>query len=355
MPTLGDIADLIGAPLSDEGRRNLPVEGVGTLEHASERQIAFLSDERYQRLLATTRAAAVVVGEALADTARGLQRATCVLLIVPNAAAAMQRALEHLAPPIPRPPAGVHPAAIVPGSATLGRDVAIGPNVVLGERVTLGDGTILHAGVVIGDDVSIGEGTELFANVVVRERCTIGNRVTLNAGVVIGTDGFGYRWDGSKHAKLPHIGTVVIEDDVEIGSGSCVDRGKVDDTRIGAGTKIDNLVQIGHNVRIGRHCIICGGTAVGGSSVLEDGVIVAGAGAIADHTILGAGARVAGMSGVHGEIPPGETVAGLPATQHANWLREQTALHRLPELLKTVRALASRVAELEARRDGNAP
>jgi UDP-3-O-[3-hydroxymyristoyl] glucosamine N-acyltransferase len=261
----------------------------------------------------------------------------------------MQRALEHLALPIPRPAAGIHATAIVAKTATLGPHVALGPNVVVGERASVGAGCILHAGVVIGEDVVLGDGCELFANVVIRERCTIGRRVILHAGAVIGTDGFGYRWDGTRHAKQPHIGTVVIEDDVEIGSCSCVDRAKVDETRVGAGSRIDNLVQVGHNVRIGRHCIICAGTSIGGTTLLEDGVVIAGAAGIADHSVFRAGSRAGGMAGVHGEIPAGPTVVGVPAVAHANWLREQTDLHRLPELLKTVRALGARVAELDAR------
>ena len=349
MPTLGDIADLIGAAVPD-GRRDVPIDGIGSLDNAAAGHVIFVADEKYQRHIATTRAAAVVVSDKLGPAAESLKRPETALLRVPDAAAAMLRMLEHLAPPVPRPAAGIHSTAVIAGTAKLGREVAIGPNVVVGERVNLGEGCILHAGVVIGDDVSIGDGCELFANVVVRERCTLGRRVILNAGTVIGTDGFGYRWDGKHHAKQPHIGTVVIEDDVEIGSCSCVDRGKVDETRVGAGTKIDNLVQVGHNVRIGRHCIVCAGTSIGGTTVMEDGVVLAGACAIADHTTFRAGSRAGGMAGVHGEIPAGQTVIGVPAVPHANWLREQAALHKLPELLKTVRALSARVAELEARK-----
>ena len=252
MPTLGEIADLIGAAVPD-GRRHLPIDGIGSLRNASPRQVAFLSDEKFQRQLATTDAAAVVLAARMAAAAERLKRPHTVLLIVEDAGAAMQRLLEHLALPVARPAAGIHPSAVIAGSASIGREVAIGPQVVIGESAAIGDGTVLHAGVVVGADVIVGEQSELFAHVVVRERCTIGNRVIIHAGSVIGTDGFGYRWDGRKHAKLPHIGTVVIEDDVEIGSCSCVDRAKIDETRIGSGTKIDNLVQIGHNVRkIGR-------------------------------------------------------------------------------------------------------
>ena len=261
----------------------------------------------------------------------------------------MQRLLEYLAPPVPRPAAGIHPGAVVADTASIGRDVAIGPHCMVGANVALGHGTVLHAGVTIGDDVTIGDECELFAGVVVRERCTIGHRVTIHANSVIGTDGFGYRWDGTKHAKQPHIGTVVIEDDVEIGSCTCIDRGKIDETRVGSGTKIDNLVQVGHNVRIGRHCILCAGVGVGGTAVLEDGVVLGGAAGVRDHVRLGAGVQVGALSGIPNDIPAGQAVVGAPALPHRDYLREQAAIRKLPEALRTIRALANRVAELEAR------
>src|SRR4029079_3000712 len=174
--------------------------------------------------------------------------------------------------PVPRPPAGVDPAARVAGSATLGAGVAVGPHVYVGERAAIAARAVLHPGVYLGDDTVVGEDCQLFPNVVVRERITLGNRVIIHAGTVLGTDGFGYRWDGTKHAKVPQIGTIVVEDDVEIGSCVCVDRAKCGATRIGQGTKIDNLVQIAHNVRAGPHCLIAGQAGVAGSVTLGTGV-----------------------------------------------------------------------------------
>ena len=345
MPTLGDIADAIAAAVPDE-RRATAVNGVAAPDVADSSQIAFVADAKYARALAGTAAAAVVVGP---ETAARPASGGTVVLEVPDPAAAMQRVLELLAPPTPRPPVGIHPSAVVADEASLGRGIRVGPHCVLGAGVTLGHNVTLHAGVVLGDGVTVGDDTELFPHVVVRERCTIGCRVTIHANSTIGTDGFGYRWDGKRHAKQPHIGTVIIEDDVEIGSNSCVDRGKFDETRIGGGTKIDNLVQVGHNVRVGRHCILCSGVGIGGTAELGDGVVLAGLVGVADHARLGAGVKMAAMSGVSGTVPAGSVLAGVPAIAHRDWMRQQTALQKLPSLLKTIRDLEARLAAVESR------
>ena len=346
MPTLGEIADLFAAAIPEQAR-DLPLDGIAALEQASSRQIAFLIDEKYLRHLPAARAAAIVVSAKHAQAAKGVIPGNTILIEVPDAAAALQRALEHLAPPVPRP-SGIHPTAVIAGSAQLGTDVAVGPHTVIGERARIGEGTILHSGVAIGDDVGIGRGCELFPGVVVRERCSLGDRVIIHAGSVIGTDGFGYRWDGAKHAKQPHIGTVIVEDDVEIGSCSCIDRGKIGETRVGMGTKIDNLVQVGHNVRIGKHCILCSGVGIAGTATIGNAVILAGAAGIADHVEIGDGARAGALAGVHADIPAGQTVIGVPAVPYRDFWREQAALRRLPETTRTIRALAARIEKLEA-------
>lgn len=346
MPTLGEIADVLAVAVPEQARA-LALDGIAALDDASSRHIAFLIDASYLRQLPATRAAAVIVGAKHAPAAKAAAPGTTVLLETEDAAAALQRALEHLAMPVPRP-VGVHPSAVIAKSALLAANVAAGPHVVVGERTRVGAGTILHAGVVIGDEVSIGGGCELFAGVAIRERCTLGDRVIIHANSVVGTDGFGYRWDGAKHAKQPHIGTVIIEDDVEIGSCTCIDRGKIGETRIGMGTKIDNLVQIGHNVRIGRHCILCAGVGVAGTARIGHGVILAGAAGIADHVEIGDGARAGALAGVHADIPTGQTVIGVPAVPYRDFWREQAALRKLPETTRTLRSLASRLEKLEA-------
>jgi UDP-3-O-[3-hydroxymyristoyl] glucosamine N-acyltransferase len=200
--------------------------------------------------------------------------------------------------------------------------------------------------VCIGDQVSMGDDCELFANVVVRERITIGNRVIIHAGSVLGTDGFGYRWDGTRHVKIPQIGTVIVEDDVEIGSCVCIDRAKFSATRIGRGSKIDNLVQIGHNVVIGPDCIIVGQAGLAGSVKLEANVILGGQTAVRDHVTIGAGAMAAACSAIADDVAPKSIVSGMPAFPHRQSLREQAALRRLPDLVVQVRKLEEQVRKL---------
>jgi UDP-3-O-[3-hydroxymyristoyl] glucosamine N-acyltransferase len=225
---------------------------------------------------------------------------------------------------------------------------------VIGQRTILGARVALHAGVVIGDDVTLGDDCDLYPNVVVRERVSIGRRVAIHAGSVIGSDGFGYNWDGQKHAKVPQIGTVVIEDDVEIGSCVCIDRAKFGATRIGQGTKIDNLVQVGHNVQIGPHSIIVGQTGIAGSARLGTGVVLGGQTAVRDHITIGDGAVVAARSAIANSIPAKTTVSGMPALPHRQTLREQAALRHLPELRVELRKLQEEIAQLKKAINRNA-
>lgn len=346
MASVSQIAEWIDAPIDsiDPEARDRELSGIGSPEGASPDEVAFLIDPKAHQRFEQCRAGLIVISSSAEFENVTDGRPT---LRVPDVAGAMQVALERMAPPIPRPAVGVDSTARIHSTASLGKEVAIGPSVAVGARVTLGHRCVLHPGVILADDVTLGDDCELFGNVVIRERCTIGHRVVLHAGTVIGSDGFGYRWDGTRHVKQLHVGTVVIEDDVEIGSCSCVDRAKVDETRIGTGTKIDNLVQVGHNVRVGRHCILCAGVAIGGSSVLGDGVILGGGTALRDHVNLGDGARVGGFSAVPHDVAAGETLVGAPAVPHADFLREQGALRRLPSLRQQVRLLHRRLAELE--------
>jgi UDP-3-O-[3-hydroxymyristoyl] glucosamine N-acyltransferase len=201
--------------------------------------------------------------------------------------------------------------------------------------------------VYIGSDVVIGDHCEFFPHVTVRERITIGNRVIIHANSVLGTDGFGYRWDGRQHDKVPQIGTVIIEDDIEIGSGVCIDRAKFGATRVGRGTKIDNLVQIAHNVTIGPHCIIVAQVGVAGSAKLGAGVALGGQTAVRDHVTLGDGVASAACTAIAQDFPAGTTVSGLPALPHRQSLREQAALRRLPDLIVQVRKLQELVESMK--------
>jgi UDP-3-O-[3-hydroxymyristoyl] glucosamine N-acyltransferase len=346
MPTLSDISTLLGLPAPREGSR--PITGLATLTDATSDELTFITSDAYADQLSATRAAGVIVQKKL----RVVPPADKAVFTVDDADQAVAKVLELFAPPVPRPAPGVDATARVAPSATLGPGVAVASNAYVGQRTRVGARTVLHPGVYLGDDVTVGEDCVLFPHVVVRERITIGSRVTIHAGSVLGTDGFGYRWDGSKHAKVPQIGTVVVEDDVEIGSCVCVDRAKFAATRIGRGTKIDNLVQIGHNVQVGPHCIIVAQVGIAGSAKLGTGVVLGGQVAIRDHASVGDGAMVAATSGVAEDVPPKAIVSGTPALPHRQSLRENAALRRLPDLVVQVRKLQEEIEALKKKVEG---
>jgi len=344
MPNLADIASLLHIP-APAGAEKITITGLATLEEATPTELSLVGSEAFLKALQNTNAAAVIVNRKV-RLPQGVRPAT---LIVDDADLAMSQVLSMYAPPIQRPPVGIDPTARIAPGAQIGPDAAIGPYVVIGERTKIGAGSMIHPGVIIGSDVIIGEKCELFPNVVLRERITLGNRVIIHAGSVIGSDGFGYRWDGRQHAKIPQIGTVIIEDDVEIGSCVCVDRAKFSATRIGAGSKIDNLVQVAHNVTMGRHCILVGQAGLAGSVHLGNGVVLGGQCAVRDHITLADGAMIGACSGVAEDVEPKQVVSGLPALPHRQTLREQAALRRLPDLVTQVRKLQEEVQALKAK------
>ncbi len=342
MPTLADIASLLNVPLAGGGG-DRQITGLANLDEATPSDLSFLGSERYLTQFAQTQAAGVIVHRKV--KLRG--PASVPTLVVDDADLAMARVLELFAPPVPRPAEGIHPSATIAASAEIGPGARIGANVVIGEGCRIGRNVILHPGVFIGAEVTIGDDCELFPSVIVRERITLGSRVTIHAGSVLGTDGFGYRWDGTRHAKIPQIGTVIVEDDVEIGSCVCIDRAKFSATRIGRGAKIDNLVQIGHNVQIGPHCIIVGQSGLAGSAKLGTGVVLGGQTAVRDHITLGDGAMAAACSAIAEDVDPRTVVSGMPALPHRQSLREQAALRRLPELVVQMRKLQEQVDQLQ--------
>jgi len=344
MPTLAEIATLLSVP-APPGATEQIIIGMEALEEAGPRQLSFVGSEQYLPALAQTRAAAVIAQRRVKLPPDWEARS----LRVEDADLAVAKVLALFAPPVPRPPVGIDASARVAPSAVVGDGSAVGPFVVIGERARLGHGCVLHAGVYLGDDVSLGDHCELFPQVIIRERITLGQRVLIHAGSVLGTDGFGYRWDGRQHAKVPQIGTVIIEDDVEIGSCVCIDRAKFGATRIGRGTKIDNLVQIGHNVQVGPHCIIVGQAGLAGSSKLGSGVVLGGQTAVRDHIQIGDGAMAAACSAIAENVDPKTVVSGMPALPHRQSLREQAALRRLPDLVVQVRKLQEQVEELTRR------
>jgi UDP-3-O-[3-hydroxymyristoyl] glucosamine N-acyltransferase len=345
--TLADIARVLQqpAPVDASG----VVTGVASLIDAGPGEVSMITSDRYLKQFARTRALAVISQRKVK-----LPSSSKAIFVVDDVEEAVATVLTLFAPPVQRPALGIDPSAKVCSSARFGIDCCVGPHVVIGQRTILGARVALHAGVVIGDDVTLGDDCDLYPNVVVRERVSIGRRVAIHAGSVIGSDGFGYNWDGQKHAKVPQIGTVVIEDDVEIGSCVCIDRAKFGATRIGQGTKIDNLVQVGHNVQIGPHSIIVGQTGIAGSARLGTGVVLGGQTAVRDHITIGDGAVVAARSAIANSIPAKTTVSGMPALPHRQTLREQAALRHLPELRVELRKLQEEIAQLKKAINRNA-
>lgn len=334
--TSGQLATLLGAELV--GPPDLRIERLDAIDHADRSSVTFVRDAKRAAQWEHSRAAAAIVTRGI-EVEPGEGRA---LLIVDDADRATIAVLESLTPPTHMPRAGVHPTAVIDPSATVDPSAAVGPFVTVGPGTTVGARTALHAGVTLGAGVRVGEDCELRAGVVVEDRCSLGARVRLHANVVIGADGFGYRpsADGRSLVKIPHAGHVEVHDDVEVGANTTIDRGKFGPTIVGAGAKIDNLVQIGHNCRIGRSVIVCGAAALAGSVSVGDGAILGGGTGIADNLSIGAGARVGARSGVMDDIPAGETWAGYPARPIGDTMRIVAATSKLPELLRQVKRLA---------------
>ncbi len=331
--TLKEIADKLGAKV--HGDPETEITGVAGLEEATEGQLTFLSNPKYARLVAGTKASAIIAEEVLSD-------GPSAVLISSNPYLDFALALE-LFYAAPTPPAGIHPTAVVSDSAAVGPDSSVGAYVVIGDDVVIGRGAILHPHVTVYSGVEIGSDFVAHSQSTIREGCRIGDRVILQNAVTVGSDGFGFaqRADGSHH-KIPQAGIVVIEDDVEIQAGACIDRAAVGETRIRRGTKIDNLVQIGHAVEVGEDAILCAQVGIAGSTVLGDRCILAGQVGLVNHLNIGDDVLITAQSGVNRDIEAGKRYSGYPAIENRQWLRCTAAYNRLPDLVREVRSLGKK-------------
>ncbi len=336
--TLGELARLVGGEC--HGPPRLVIRGIAAIDRAGPEEISFIAHPRYERLLPDSRAGAVVVSPALAHLDRPL-------IVAADPYLAYARMAAYFAPPREQWP-GISEAAIIGPGVRLGREVSIAPLVYVGEGAALGDRVELMPGVVVGRGVRLGDDVRLYPQVTVLEGCTLGSRVTVHSGAVIGSDGYGYAFDGHRHLKIPQLGTVVIEDDVEIGANCTIDRAALGETRIGAGAKIDNLVQIAHNVTVGEHSLLVAQVGISGSTRLGKYVTLAGQVGVAGHLEIGDRVRVGAQSGVPNSLPAGQTFTGYPAQPHKEWLRTMAALPKVPELIRKIKRLEKQVENLTA-------
>lgn len=309
------------------GEAGRAVTGVAPPDQAGPGDITLVTSPAYARLLRGRSVAAVVVARG-----RAIPGYACIEADDPRRA--FDRLVAYFSPPPSLPDEGVHPTAVVGEGSRLGIGVRVGARVVLGRRVVVGDRCVIHPGAVVGDDVEIGEDSTIHANVVIRERVRIGRRVVIHAGAVIGSDGFGFAPDGEAHRRRPQAGTVILEDDVEVGANAAIDRASAGATVVGRGTKIDNLVQVGHNARLGPGCLVAAQTGIAGSARLGRGVVLAGQVGISDHVTVGDRAVVYARSAVFSDVAAEARVAGTPASPRQEAVRAWVLAARLPELFR---------------------
>jgi len=333
----------IAAELDGEvvGNGEVEISGVARIEDARDGEITFIANPKYTKYLKETKASAVIVSGEIAEVADKS------LLLVKNPYFAFLKTVTLFHPQAPLIEEGIHHTAIIGQNTELGDNLSIGPYVVIGRRCQIGRGTILLPGAVVADDVRIGEDCTIHAYVSLRERVLLGNRVIIHDGTVVGSDGFGYAPEEGKYHKIPQVGTVVIEDDVEIGANVTIDRATLGETRIKRGAKLDNLIQVGHNCSIGDDTVIAAQAGLSGSTHIGRGVRVGGQVGFAGHLEVGDDASIGAQSGVSKSVPPGIMVFGYPARPHMEEFRIQAAQKQLPRLLKEIKDLRDRIRKLE--------
>jgi len=335
---LSEIASLVHGEIF--GEPNLEIRGVSGISEAQEGDITFLSGKRHIKNLPHCKASCIIVQEPLHDLA-------LTQLKVANPYLAFARLLEHFYLK-PLKPLGVSRDAFISDKAKIAESVSIFPFSYIAEGASIGDGSVIYPFVFIGENTAIGEQCIIYPHVTLREGITVGNRVIIHPGSVIGSDGFGYVFDEGRYHKIPQVGGIIIEDDVEIGSNAAIDRATTGNTIIGRGTKIDNLVQIGHNVTIGNNSIVVAQVGIGGSTAIGDYVTLGGQVGVSDHTKIESGTLIGAQSGVMGNVAKG-AYSGYPAIPHRDWLKAQAIIARLPELHKRIKELEDKVKELERR------
>ncbi len=339
---LAEIARKVGAVVEGDG--SVLIHGVAGVRYAMPGEISFVALAKYANDAATTKASALVVAK---DWSKPL---AVPILRVDHPDAAFAEIAMMFAPPVITPKPGIHPTAVIADDAKIGRDASIGAHCVIEPGAVIGDRATLYAGVYIGHGVQIGNDCKLYPHVSIREHCRLGDRVTLHNGTVVGSDGFGYSVDaqGVRH-KVPQLGVVVIGNDVEVGANCTIDRARFGNTRIGNGVKIDNLVQIAHNVIIGDHAVIVAQVGIAGSSMIGSKVVIGGQAGVSGHVIVGEGAMVGGQAGVTKNVPPGTYVVNFPAVPQREFAAAHANVARLPELKARVEELGKKLKDLESR------
>jgi UDP-3-O-[3-hydroxymyristoyl] glucosamine N-acyltransferase len=336
----GQVAEMVGGRV--EGDPSVQVGGVAPLNEAQGNELGFLAGRRYLRYLVDSDAGALLVSEDLAKDTQGHPSR----VVVKDPHATLPILLPHFYPEPPATP-GIHPTAVLGKGVVLGENVTIGPYAVLEDGVLLGDHVRIGPHSVIGAGCVVGADSLIHPHVVLYPGTRLGARVILHAGARLGVDGFGYVPGAEGIQKIPQVGACVVEDDVEVGANTCIDRGSIGQTAVGRFTKLDNLVHLAHNVRVGQGVLMAAMTGVAGSVEIGDGVMTGGQAGISGHLEVGAGARVAAQGGVIGDVAPGSTVSGYPARDHREYLRAMSAVFKLPETLKRLKGLEARLTESE--------
>jgi UDP-3-O-[3-hydroxymyristoyl] glucosamine N-acyltransferase len=334
-----DIARLVKGELIGDG--GLSVSGFSGIKEANKNELTFLSNPKYEPLLALTRAGVILVPRQISCPGKTLIR-------VDNPSLSFTQVVDYLLKDAPDyKPRGIHPTAVISSGAKVSRTAAIGAHTVIEDGAMIDEGCVIYANCYVGHEARLGKNCLIYPQVVLREKVSLGDRVIIHSGTVIGSDGFGYVTVDGKHMKIPQVGTVLIEDDVEIGANVTIDRARFDKTIIGEGTKIDNLVQIAHNVTIGKHCLIVAQSGIAGSTKIGDHVILAAQAGLVGHIEIGEGAIVAAQSGVSHSIKPGEQVFGSPAHPIKEAMRNNAHFQRLDKYVETIKDLKKRIEKLE--------